>query len=145
MRQYSRQPDEGAVGRIKGLLSGHVTQKRKAEKHLFAWLKKGKRPPAREKAPRIKKKELLTLTPGDDAEGRSEGDDDRSEQVNADHNSMWQYFRVLRVKHKKVGRQPNVYTVGGGVGSHPTPNHLIGKRTVNMTLMKGHHADLVDC
>jgi hypothetical protein len=30
--------------------------------------KKGKGQPAREKAPRIKKKELFTLTPGDDAE-----------------------------------------------------------------------------
>ncbi len=53
------------------------TQKMKAEKQLFAWLQKGKRQPAREKAPRIKKKELLTLTLGDDAEGRIEvGNDD---------------------------------------------------------------------
>ncbi len=36
----------------------------------------GKKQPAREKAPRIKKKELLTLTLGDGAEGRNEGDDD---------------------------------------------------------------------
>jgi hypothetical protein len=28
----------------------------------------------------------------------------------------------------------------GGHGSHPTPNHVIGKRMVNMTLAKGHHA-----
>ncbi len=48
------------------------TQKRRAEKQIFAWLKKVKRQPAKEKAPRIKKKELLTLTPGDDAEGRNE-------------------------------------------------------------------------
>jgi hypothetical protein len=53
------------------------TQKRRAEKQLFAWLQKGKRQPAREKAPQIKNKELLTLTLGDDAEGRIEvGDDD---------------------------------------------------------------------
>jgi hypothetical protein len=52
------------------------TQKKGAEKQLFAWLKKGKRQPAREKALRIKRKKLLTLTPGDDAEGRNEGDDD---------------------------------------------------------------------
>jgi hypothetical protein len=32
--------------------------------------------PARKKAPWIKKKELRTLTPGDNAEGRNEGDDD---------------------------------------------------------------------
>jgi hypothetical protein len=37
---------------------------------------KGKRQPAREKASWLKKKELLTLTPGDDADGRNEGDDD---------------------------------------------------------------------
>jgi hypothetical protein len=36
--------------------------------------KKGKRQPAREKAPRIKK-ELLSLTPGDDADRRNEGND----------------------------------------------------------------------
>jgi hypothetical protein len=52
------------------------TQKRRAEKQLFARLKQGKRQPARVKAPRTKKKELLTLTPGDGADGRNEGDDD---------------------------------------------------------------------
>ncbi len=34
---------------------------------------------------------------------------------------------------------------GGGLGSHPTPNHVVGKRTVNMTLAKGHHADPGHC
>jgi hypothetical protein len=38
-----------------------LTQKGRAEKQLFACLKKSKRQPTREKAPRIKKKELLTL------------------------------------------------------------------------------------
>jgi hypothetical protein len=27
-----------------------------------------------------------------------------------------------------------------GAGSHTLPNHVIGKRTVNTTLLKGHHA-----
>jgi hypothetical protein len=36
---------------------------------------KGQRQPARGKALQIKKKELLTLTLGDDADGRNEGDD----------------------------------------------------------------------
>ncbi len=27
----------------------------------------------------------------------------------------------------------------GGAGSHPTPNHMIGKQMVNTTLAKGHH------
>jgi hypothetical protein len=38
--------------------------------------KKGKRQPAREKAPWIKNKKLLTLTPGEDADERNEVDDD---------------------------------------------------------------------
>jgi hypothetical protein len=38
--------------------------------------KKGKGQPASEKAPQIKTKELLTQTPGDDGDGRNEGDDD---------------------------------------------------------------------
>ncbi len=29
---------------------------------------------------------------------------------------------------------------GGGAGSHTLPNHVIGKRMVNTTLAKGHHA-----
>jgi hypothetical protein len=38
--------------------------------------KRAKRQLAREKAPQIKKKELLTLTLGDDADGRNKGNDD---------------------------------------------------------------------
>ncbi len=30
-----------------------------------------------------------------------------------------------------------------GPGSHPTPNHMIGIRTVNTTLAKGYHVDPV--
>ncbi len=50
-------------------------------------------------------------------------------------------FGVLRVKHPKVGlnRQPIAYTGGVGLGSHPIPNHLIGKQTVNTTLVKFQH------
>jgi hypothetical protein len=32
------------------------------------------------------------------------------------------------------------HTAGGGAGSHTLPNHVNGKRMVNMTLAKGHHA-----
>ncbi len=60
----------------KGLLLRHVYSKRKAEKQLLAWLKRTKGSLLDEKALRIKKKELLTLTLGDDADGRNEGDDD---------------------------------------------------------------------
>jgi hypothetical protein len=37
--------------------------------------KKGQNPAHQRKITRNKKKELLTLTPGDDADGRNEGDD----------------------------------------------------------------------
>ncbi len=49
-------------------------------------------------------------------------------------------FRCLRVKFKKQGlkRRPRPIQRGGG-GSHPTPSHVIGNRTVNTTLGKGHH------
>jgi hypothetical protein len=68
----------------------------------------------------------------------------------ADHKSMWQHFGVLRVKRQKMGlnRRPFAYTAvkeGGGLDSHPTPNHVIGKRTVNATLAMGHQADPVHC
>jgi hypothetical protein len=52
------------VGRIKGLLSRHIYSKGRAGKQLFARLKKGKRQPAREKAPWIKKERMLTLNCG---------------------------------------------------------------------------------
>ncbi len=43
-----------------------------------------------------------------------------------------------------LNRLPNACSGGGGwLGSHPTPNHVIGKWTVNTTLAKGHPTDLV--
>jgi hypothetical protein len=33
----------------------------------------------------------------------------------------------------------------GGAGSHPTPGHVIRKRTVNMTLTKGNHDAQTRC
>jgi hypothetical protein len=56
-------------------------------------------------------------------------------------------FGVLRVKRQKMclNRRPFASTAvkGGRLGSHPTPNHVIGKRTVNVTLAMGHQADPV--
>jgi hypothetical protein len=50
-------------------------------------------------------------------------------------------FQCLRFKLKKgVNRRPKPILQGGGPGSHPSPNHLIGTRTVNTTLAKCHHA-----
>ncbi len=60
----------------------------------------------------------------------------------ADHKCMWQRL-CLRVKPQKRGlnRWPKAQTAGGGgPGSPPSTNHVIGKRTVNTTLMKGYHA-----
>jgi hypothetical protein len=55
-------------------------------------------------------------------------------------------FWGLRVRRQKVGlnRQLKPHTAGG-VWFSPTPNHMIGKWTVNMTLAKGHHANPVHC
>ncbi len=47
----------------------------------------------------------------------------------------------LRVKPGKKGLNRQLRPVlRGGTGSHTLPNHMIGKRTVNTTLTKGHHA-----
>jgi hypothetical protein len=51
-------------------------------------------------------------------------------------------FRCLRVKPQKAGLNRRLKA---HAGSHPTPNHVIGKRTVNMTLAKGNHADPAHC
>ncbi len=53
----------------------YLLKKGRAEKQLFAWQKKGKRQPAREKAPRINKKDRLLHTPGVEAEGRDDDND----------------------------------------------------------------------
>jgi hypothetical protein len=48
----------------------------------------------------------------------------------------------LRVKPRNWGlnrRLKPVLQGGGGAGSHTLPHHVIGKWTVNMTLVKGHH------
>ncbi len=51
-------------------------------------------------------------------------------------------LRCLRVKPRKRGLNKRLKSVlrGWGAGSHTLPNHVIGKRMVNMTLLKGHHA-----
>jgi hypothetical protein len=55
-----------------------LLKKRRVEKQLFAWARKGKRQPAKEKAPRIK--EMLTPRSGVVvAEGRDEVDVDVGE------------------------------------------------------------------
>jgi hypothetical protein len=56
-------------------------------------------------------------------------------------------FRCLRVKPKKadLNRLLKGHTAQWGLGSYPTPNHLIQKRTVNTTLVKVHHAELGYC
>jgi hypothetical protein len=41
---------------------------------------------------------------------------------------------------RKEGVKKAAQAIAGGTGSHTLPNHMIGKRTVNTTLAKGHHA-----
>jgi hypothetical protein len=52
-------------------------------------------------------------------------------------------LRCLRIKPTKRGlnrRLKPILQGGGGAGSHTLPNHVIRKWTVNMTLVKGYHA-----
>ncbi len=50
-------------------------------------------------------------------------------------------LRCLRVKPGKKGLNRRLRPVlRGGTSSHTLPNHVIGKRMVNTSLAKGHHA-----
>jgi hypothetical protein len=50
-------------------------------------------------------------------------------------------FQFLRVKPSKWGLNRGLKPVlQGWAGSHTLSNHVIGKRMVNTTLAKGHHA-----
>ncbi len=103
------------------------TQKRELENKRA---EKGQKAARQMKSTMTEKKEFLTLTPGDDADGirwrwwrwwwwrwwwvRTSW---------ANHKSMWQRFGVLRVTRQKVdlNRRPIAYTAWeGGLGSHPT-------------------------
>ncbi len=126
-------------------------QKRRAEKQLFAWHKKGKRQPAQRKAPRIKKRIAYS-----DSGWRCrrekwstvcDDDDDGWEPVmpiTSLCDTILGYWG-LSAKKVRLNRQTNAYTVGVGLGSHLTTNHVIGNRTVNMTLAKGHQTDPAHC
>ncbi len=64
-------------------------------------------------------------------------DDEWVRTSRANHKSMWQRFRVLRVKRQKVSlnRRPIAFTCwgGGGLGSHPTPVTGYGNRRSRKT------------
>jgi hypothetical protein len=51
-------------------------------------------------------------------------------------------LQCLRVKPRKTGLNMRLKSVlrGGGAGSHTSPNQVIRKWMVNMTLSKGHYA-----
>ncbi len=51
-------------------------------------------------------------------------------------------LRYLRVKTRMRGlnRLLKPGLQGGGIGSHPLPNHVTRKRTVNATVARCHHA-----
>jgi hypothetical protein len=79
--------------------------------------------------------------------GKDEDNDDDDEgepvkPITSPCDSVW----VLRIKCQKVSlnRCP-LPILHGGLGSHPTPSHVIRKRTVNTTLAKGHQADPAHC
>jgi hypothetical protein len=97
------------------------------------------------------RKELLTLSPGNVAEG-SWWSWWRRWWVRtswANHKSMWQCFGVLRVKRRKVSlnRQPGASTFweGGGLGFSPNTSHMIWKWRVNTTFAISHQADPARC
>jgi hypothetical protein len=47
-----------------------------------------------------------------------------------------------KVSKMALNRLPNALLQGGrGAGSHPTPNRVVWKWTVNVTLAMGHQAD----
>jgi hypothetical protein len=60
----------GPVGIIKGLLSGHVYSKKESWKTALSLTEKGQKAARQMKSTTDKKEELLTLTPGDDADRR---------------------------------------------------------------------------
>ncbi len=147
MRQQLRHPDGGPVGWIKGLLSWHVYSRKESWKAVQSLNKKGQKAARQMKSTKDKKEGIVYSNSG----WRWRWEKWRQwwwwwvRTSRANNKSMWQHFGVLRVKHQNVGltRWPTAYTGGEGrLGSHPSPNHVIGKRTVNTTLAKGHHADL---
>jgi hypothetical protein len=85
------------------------------------------------------KKELLTLAPGNIADGKSLSQWRwwwvRTSWAN--HKSMWQRFGVLRVKglKAKLNRQPSAYSIPvWGLGSHLTPVKWYGNRWLMQNL-----------
>ncbi len=102
-----------ASGLNKGLLSRHVYSQRRAEKQLLVWLKKGQKA-ARQRKSTTDKKERIAYS--------NSRLPCRWEKWRwwrwwwvgiscVNHKSMWQHFRVLRVKNQKVGlnRRPIAY------------------------------------
>ncbi len=141
MRQWSRQPDKGPVGQIKGLLSRHVYSIKESWKAALCLTSKGQKAACQRKST-TDKKERIAFSNSRWWCRRENWSRWwwwwRVRTSHADHKSMWQCFGVLGVKQQRVGlkRQPNAYTAGGGLGSHPTPNHVIEKRTVDVTFVK---------
>jgi hypothetical protein len=112
MRQRSRQPDWGQRLNKSATLSEYLLKERELDNSfkLNRQRAKGSLP---EKKTTVRK-ELLTLTPGNVADGRSWSQWRwwwvRTSQ--ADHKSMWQHFGVLRVKCQEanLNRWPCAYT-----------------------------------
>ncbi len=52
--------------------------------------------------------------------------------------TFWKSEPEWELEPKQIVSALQHWRGGGGRGSHPAPNHVIGKRTANMTLAKGH-------
>jgi hypothetical protein len=148
MRQQSRQPNGRPEGRIKGYSRETATQKRELDNSSKPNWIKGKRKPAREKTPQIRKSYSFFLRVML-ADGRCWSQWRwwwvRTSQAN--HKSMWQSYGVLGVQHRKasLNRQPSAHIAGGGARASPNTSYVIQKWTVNATLVMGHQANPAHC
>jgi hypothetical protein len=131
------------MGQIKGYSHYMCTKGKESWKAALCFSTKGQKAARQRKAPRIKKDTYSKLWGCScRREGWSQCRCRWMRTMRAIHKSMRQRFGIWGLSSKsgvQIGN-PGPYCKGGGPGSHPTPSHIIGKRTVNTTLTKGHHA-----
>jgi hypothetical protein len=80
MRQQLREPDEGASGPNKRATLTKCLLKKGSWKTALSVTEKGQKAAHQMKSTMAEKKEFLTLTPGDDADGRRYEDDDDDDE-----------------------------------------------------------------
>ncbi len=138
----------GASGAIKGLLSQNIHSKKESWTTALSLTEQRTRSSPLDKNPIDKKKELLTLAPGDACRWeilKTMMMMMMSENQLSHHKSMWQRFGVLRVKVAKASLnwRPSAYAVGRG--TRFSLNNSPVKPAVNTTLAMGHQANLAHC